>query len=270
MFRFLFVGVLVFFFCCALADGLEEVDTDVKLELHDPSADEPNEARWFWHLGVTSAFPRIESEKLVSKLYDPIMRGLAPGYDDVTLIGDYRDMGLLLAPQIGLGRRVGDHLTFTVHGGWAGGKVRTVQDTRTWLFLLPFHNDFEIYRSSAYVDIAVDAYPFGHPKLLDYESWRERFKAARPKVALSTTLLEADYKAKVRIGFGNVLPNIGIDLTDKWYLQSYKTRVGLEVPINRRNVLSFDAAYNWFEDLQYDFNGPIFSVIWQHYWERGK
>ncbi len=231
---------------------------------------EVNDARWFWHLGLTSSFPRIESEELVGKLYNPLMKTLAPGYDDVTLVGDYRDMGVLLAPQIGLGRRVGDHLTFTFHGGWAGGKVRTKQDAETLIPFLNLHNDFEIYRGAGYVDFAVDVYPFKHPKLLDYETWRERLKAARPKVALSTTIVQADYKAKVKIGLDKLpwIPNIGVTLTDEWLLQSYKTRVGLEIPINRRNVLSFDAAYNFFEDVQYDFNGPIFSVVWQHYWER--
>lgn len=246
-----------------------EWDTSESLQLQlDETNEEANDARWFWHLGITSAFPRIESENLVDELYDPLMQFLAPGYDDVTLVGDYRNMGLLLAPQIGLGRRLGDRLTLTFHAGWAGGKVRTEQDTRTWIFLLPFHNDFEIYRGASYADFAVDFYPLKHPKMKDYETWRERFKAGRPKVALSTTFTNAEYKAKVKIGFGNFLPNIGVTVTDEWSLQSYKTRIGYELPINRRNVLSFDLAYNFFEDLQYDFNGPIVSVIWQHYWDR--
>jgi hypothetical protein len=249
------------------AVDLAETPTDEKLELRLKKDEPPNEARWFWHLGLTSAFPRIESEKLITNIYDPIMEALAPGYDDVTIIGDYRDFGLLLAPQIGIGRRVGDHLTLTIHGGWAGGKVRTIQDTRSWIFLLPFHNDFEIFRGASYVDVAADVYPLGHPKLLDYETWRERFKAARPKAAISTTFTNAEYQAKVKIGFGK-LPNIGVTVTDEWLLQSYKPRIGLEIPINRRNVLSFDLAYNFFEELQYDFNGPIVSVIWQHYWKR--
>jgi hypothetical protein len=266
----LFAAILVFVSGLAFA---EELPTPTEEELGQQLVlrgveEPPNESRWFWHLGMTSAFPRIESENLVKQLYDPLMRAIAPAYDDVFLIGDYRDWGLLLAPQLGLGRRVGDHLTLTVHGGWAGGKVRTKQDLRSWFFLAPFHNDFEIYRSAAYVDFAADIYPFGHTKLLDYGSWRERFKAARPKVAISTTITNANYKAKVKLGFFEpLLPNIGITIEDEWTLQSYKPRVGLEIPINRRNILSFDIAYNFFEDLQYDFNGPIVSVIWQHYWK---
>lgn len=247
---------------------IPDMDTAEALSLRGMD-EEPNDTRWFWHLGLTSAFPRIESENLVKDLYNPLMRALAPAYEDVTLVGDYRDLGVLIAPQIGLGRRIGDHLTLTFHGGWAGGKVRTKQDLRSWILFAPLHNDFEIYRGAGYVDFAADIYPLGHPKLLDYGSWRERFKASKPKVALSTTITKADYVAKVKIGFFDpFLPNIGVTVKDEWLLQSYKTRVGWEIPINKRNVLSFDVAYNFFEDLQYDFNGPILSVIWQHYWER--
>lgn len=253
----------------AAAASVEELDTSQELTLKGPEQ-EANDARWFWHLGMTSAFPRIESEGLVKKLYDPIMGALAPGYDPVQLVGDYRDIGVLFAPQIGLGRRIGDHLTLTLHGGWAGGKVRTKQDAMFWIPFINIHNDFEIYRGAGYVDFGADIYPFKHTVLKDYGSWKERLKAAKPKVALSTTFTMADYKAKVHIGIDklNFLPHIGVKVTDEWFLQSYKTRVGLEVPINRRNILSFDIAYNFFEEQQHDFNGPIVSVIWQHYWER--
>lgn len=253
----------------AAAASVEELDTSGEISLKGPEQ-EANDARWFWHLGMTSAFPRIESEDLVKKLYDPIMGALAPGYDPVQLIGDYRDVGVLFAPQIGLGRRIGDRLTLTFHGGWAGGKVRTKQDAAFWIPLINIHNDFEIYRGAGYVDFGADFYPLKHTVLKDYGSWKERLKAAKPKVALSTTFTKADYTAKVHIGIDklNFLPHLGIKIEDEWLLQSYKTRVGLEVPINRRNVLSFDIAYNFFEEEQHDFNGPIVSVIWQHYWER--
>ncbi|MBI1320181.1 MAG: hypothetical protein GC168_14730 [Candidatus Hydrogenedens sp.] len=249
--------------------AIDALATDSEIELRVAKAeDEYNQARWFWYVGLNQTYPKIGSEKYINDLFEPLTQAIAPKYDEINTIGDLRDWGLLITPLVGVGRRIGNHLTLSVHGGWAGGSVRTIQDERSIFLGANLHNDFYMYRSAYYADFIIDVHPFGHTKLKDYETWRERFRAARPKISLDVVLTHANYKAVVTLGLTRVIPNIRIELDDAWTLIGLRPHAALEIPYNRNNQLVFTAGYNFFTAQEQDFEGPTFSVVWQHFWKR--
>ena len=247
---------------------IEAIEADEEIELRIADFDEPNDARWFFYLGLNQTFPKIESEDLINKLFEPLTQAIAPGFDEINTVGDLRDVGLLITPLIGVGRRIGDHFTVSMHGGWAGGYVRTEQRERILHIGPELYNDFFIYRGSWYLDFIVEAHPWGHTKLQAYDTWKERFKASRPKIALDFIFIHANYDSVVSLEVGRVLPNLRIELRDNWSIPGIRPHIGWEIPIDRHNQIVFTAGYNWFTRQRFDFEGPTFSVAWQHYWKR--
>jgi hypothetical protein len=205
----------------------------------------------------------MERERLIRQLFDPAMGFLAPGYDPVKTIGDYRDNGLLWSPIVGVGRLVGHRWVVFVQGGYNGGKVRTVADDRS-IFLLPLHTDFEIKRTALYTGFGIDYYPWGRPVLREYDGFWTRVRAAKMRVGSRFMATYATYDAKVKIGL-KPFPNLAIKSTDSWLIPSINPTIGIDIPKNERNAISIDASYGFFEDQKQDFNGWAFGVLWQHF-----
>lgn len=222
------------------------------------------ERPWFIYLQLVNAYPRMESEKLVGRLFDPAMRALAPSYEDVDTVRSLRDENKLWVPQFGAGKVLSDHWVAYFQWGWTAGKVRTKADDPS-IFLLPLHTDFEIKRGALSISGGANYYPFGTVKLNEFEGFSERLRASRPFIGADVTFTHATFRAKVKVGF-SPFPNIvNLELSDAWNLPSINTHVGLEYPLNDRNSLGITAGYSFFFDRAYDFEGVAVTLAWNHY-----
>lgn len=220
--------------------------------------------RWFVFAELVNAYPGLESEQLVEDYFNPAMRALAPGFDDVTTVGSLRDLHLLWVPQIGVGRLMGDRWRVFVQGGYTAGKVRTKSDD-TSIVLLPLHTDFEIKRSAATATLGLDFYPWGHATLDRYEGLHQRLRATRPRVGTSATLTYATYDAKAKAALRPFPHFLDLDLSDQWLLGSLNVNMGAEIPLSPRSSISFNAGYNFFSHEKGDFEGAAFTVAWNRY-----
>lgn len=225
---------------------------ETKLEVH---------RRWFIHAGVVNAYPYMKSEALIRRYYDPIMKGIAPGHDKVNTVGDLRDAHLLLPPQIGWGVNLSKRWSFSMQGGWAAGTVRTQQDNKSILFLAPWHEDFKIRRGAYYLGAGFDFFPFGMCEQRDYKGFVDRFKGIRPFIGESVTITDASYHAHAQLGIKG-LPNIGVQLEDRWVLPNLNIHLGLDFPINERGAISVNAGFNRFWEQTNDFQG--WAISWEY------
>lgn len=236
-------------------------------EVGASSAEERDRPRhWFVFLGLVNAYPKLESEKLVGDLFDPAMRLLAPGYDDVRTVRGSRDEHKLWVPQVGVGRVLGDRWSLYLQGGYAAGKVRTKANDRS-IVLLPLHTDFEIWRAALSSTLGLDFYPFRVVELRKYEGLWDRLRGAKPKLGTSLTWTHATFDAKVKVGVTHLVNFLDIKLSDSWYLPSLNTNIGMDVPLSRRTSLGFNAGYNFFSNRKRDFEGPAFTVTWNYFFK---
>lgn len=219
--------------------------------------------RWYVFLGLINAYPKLESEKAIQNIFDPVMGFLAPGYDDVTTVSTIRDMGLLWQPQFGLGYVVNDYLSLAVYGGYAEGKVRTKQTDRS-ILLLPLHTDLEIRRGAAYVGLSADVHPLGMAPLMHYDSFVDRLKGIRPTIGGRLTWTYAMFKSRIRVGL-DPFPNIGLNLSDYWHIPSVGLNAGFTMPLNERQQFATNFGYNWFLTEQSDFNAWSLSMEWRYF-----
>lgn len=226
-----------------------------------PEKAPPN--RWFLLLAWVNVYPKLESEKLVDKYFDPAMRFFAPGYDDVFTISDLRDKGLLWPPHFGIGYVLSPKWSVFFQSGYTVGKVRTEADDRS-ILLLPLHTDFEIQRGAAFFGVGVDFFPLGGVEMKRRKGLRQRLQDAKPSLGARYTYTYATYDAKVKAGF-KPLPNIGVRLSDSWFLPSVNLNLGFDIPLDERNLLFCNAGYAFFWEQEHDFSGPAFTIGWKHF-----
>lgn len=234
----------------------EETSTDIV----------PNDAEpptWYFFLGGVNAYPKMESEEPIDNIFNPLMKLIAPGFDDVKTVGDLRDDHLIWNPLIGMGRDIGKKWTLFTQLGYNGGTVRTKGDDRS-IFLLVLHTDFEIKRTALYGGIGFDYYPFGRVEMRKYAGWRERLRATRPSMGLRGMVTYATYDAKVKVGLGP-FPNLAYEPSDSWIIPSLHPALTVDVPINRDDAFSVKVDYSFFADQKDDFTAWTFTFSWKHY-----
>ncbi len=224
---------------------------------------------WYFFLGFSNAYPKMESERIVRKYYDGTMRHLSPTYDDVLTVGDLRDIGLLWVPYAGVGRTFGDKWAVFAQIGYSAGKVRTKADDPSYL-ILPLHTDFEIARGAFYAGLGADYYPWGMPELKEYHGLRERLRAAKPNIGARVTYVNATYKAKGKVGWKPFDNLVDYTQSDEWLIPSASPSIGVDVPLGPKSQLSFGASYSWFKEQKDDFEGPAFTIIWKRFFSTKK
>lgn len=232
-----------------------------------PVHDEPEQPlRWFVYVGLVNAYPKLEREELIERYFNPAMRLVAPGFDDVRTVRSLRDEYKLWVPQFGVGRIVGRRWSLFLQGGYTAGKVRSKSDDLS-IFLLPLHTDFEIKRGALSTTLGVDFFPFGVVRLKEYDGILERLRGTKPKVGSSLTWTYATFTAKIKAGlkpFPNVLD---IELSNAWYLPSINTNIGMDIPLGPRTSLGFNVGYNHYWEQEGDFEGPAFNVTWNYFFK---
>ncbi|HOC69781.1 MAG TPA: hypothetical protein PKO23_13340 [Candidatus Hydrogenedentes bacterium] len=233
----------------------------------DVSISEPERpSRWFMLPALINVYPKLESETLIRRYFNPAMRAVAPGFENVRTISSMRDEHLLWVPDAAFGYVVSPRWALYLHFGYSGGKVRTKADN-TSLLVLPLHTDFEIYRSSAYIGLCADVFPWGMPERRTYVGLGERLRNIRPSIGFRLTENYAGYKVKAKAGLTNYTHFLNLDLEEHWWVTTYNMNIGVDIPVNADNALVLNAGYNISFSRGYDFDGTAFTVGWKHYFK---
>jgi hypothetical protein len=217
---------------------------------------------WYVLFAWVNTYPELKSEKPIDQYFNPAMRLLAPGFDDVYTISDLRDDHLLWPPHIAIGRNFGKRWSASFEFGYATGKVRTKATDPTWL-LLPLHTDFEIKRDALYWGPGLDYYPFGRVEMRARNGLGERLRGIRPSIGTRVTWTYASYDAKVKAELGRWGRFLNLNLHDSWSLTSVNFNIGADVPLTKNSLLHLNGGYNWFDHRQYDFEGTAYTVAYK-------
>jgi hypothetical protein len=220
--------------------------------------------KWNVLFSLVNIYPALESESLVKDIYDPLMRILAPGYDNVYTVGDLRDDHVLLAPHIGIGYSITPRWSFCMQGGYSAGTLVS-EDTWPSRLLLPLHSHVAITRGGYYVTAGFDFWPLKQVEQKKYAGWGERVRGIRPMIGARYNLNYATFDAKVKIRF-KPLPNlIDVKISEAYMLTGIIVNAGFDMPITAYSHMTFEADYNFFQSHEEDFNGPAITIGIKHY-----
>jgi hypothetical protein len=232
----------------------------------EPALAPAHESPWFILPALINVYPKLGSEGLIRRYFNPAMRLIAPGFRDVRTISSLRDECILWTPDFAFGRTLSRYLAVYVHFGYSGGKVRT-KAHNTSVFILPLHTDFEIYRSAAYIGLCADVFPLGAPERKDYHGVWERLWNTKPSIGFRVTETYAGFKAKVKVGFTDFTHIVDLTLKDHWWVTTFNANIGADIPLDRRNALTLNVGYNRSLTQAFDFDGGEFTVGWKHYFK---
>ncbi|MFA7693106.1 MAG: hypothetical protein WCX86_09435 [Candidatus Hydrogenedentales bacterium] len=222
---------------------------------------EPN---WFILPAVINVYPKLESERLIRKYFNPGMRLLAPGFDNVRTVSSLRDDHLLWVPDFAVGRVLSPNWALYLHFGYSGGTVRTKANDRS-LLLLPLRTDFEIFRSSAYLGLCIDGFPWGIPEPRRYKGIRDHLRHTKPFFGFRLTQNYAGYKVKAKAQLSPLPKFLNFQQRENWWVTTLNLNIGADIPINERNVFVLNGGYNFSFHRAYDFNGVAITAGWKHY-----
>ncbi len=255
---------------CTVAYGVDEKCSDsaccdaTKVQCANAKRAE-HQSPWFILPSLINVYPKLESEKPIVEYYNPIMRLLAPDFDDVRTVGTLRDAHILWTPDFAIGRVMSRYLALYVHVGYSAGTVRT-KATNASVFLVPLRTDFQIYRSAAYVGLCADLFPFGMPERKKYGSLMERLRNTKPSIGLRFTENYAGYRAKTNAAFP-AMRLFEVDLKDNWWVAGLNANLGADVPLSERDALTLNAGYNFALTRGFDFDAAAFTLGWKHYFK---
>ena len=242
---------------------ITEMDT---VEINAMGVSAPEEkSPWFIVLSLINVYPKLESEELIRRLYNPAMRLLAPGFQDVRTPGDYRDEHLLWTPEIGIGRILSPRWSAKIYLGYSAGTIRTKAKNPSILFGIPLKTDFEIYRSAAYLGLGANFFPWGMPERKKYSGWLERLRNSKANLGLTLTHTYAGYKVKATAAFAEGPNFLNFEQEDNWWVTSFNANIAADIPFNKRNALSLNAGYSFAFQKGYDFDAAAFTIGWKRY-----
>jgi len=147
--------------------------------------------------------------------------------------------------------------------GYGVGPVRSKSDDPS-IFLFPLHTDVELKRAAFVVTPGLDYFPLGMVEQRKYRGLKDRLKAAKPMLGIRVPWTYASYEANVKLGFRPFGNLISIKQGDAWDIWSVNFNVGVDIPVNERNQLNFNAGHGFFAERDYDFGGPTWSVSWKY------
>ncbi len=256
---------LLFALACPLVQpAAEEAPPAGVADLSDSLVRAKASRDWYYFIAAVNVYPALESEELINRILEPVLRTLSPGHEGVYTVSDLRNDHGLWPPHIGVGKNLNDQWSVFLEAGYTAGKVRTKNDRRS-ILLLPLHTDFEIHRSAVFAGIGLDYFPWGMAEQRTYDGLGDRLSNIRPFLGTRLTWTHATFRAKAKLGLAP-LPNfVNLELGDSWTLPSATIVGGFDLPLSRDTTLTMNAGYNHFWDQDFDFEGYAFTIQWRRY-----
>jgi len=255
--------------CCAFSSGAEEAKGDEAKEQGSVQAD-PKEGkkstprRWYLRLEGLNIYPDLEDEKLLEGPANGAFRLLTFGHHDLRTFSEQRDNAGLWAPQTGVGRDIGEHVSVFAQAGYSTGILRTDQRNPTRL-LLPLRSSLEMRRGGTYVVIGADCYPYGFPAQRRYHGLVDRLSETKLLAGVRFSYNRTVFDGNLNLGSPPLSRLLHVRMDKAWDIFNFYPVLGAEVPVTQNTTVSFSATYNYPSQQKENLRGPGMSISVKRY-----
>lgn len=253
--------------------GLAAAEETSKPEMGDGAAssnegtDDGQKKKWQVFFSAANIWPKLdESEGKIDKLINNGLGRLFPRWEEPETFKDWRDDFKLWDLQLGVGREINPHLAwYAIVGGVRGYQPNS---GRYLLLGVPVKVNANFERTVFCAGVGLDYYPWGQPTLSESSAgenpiWR-RLREAKPYFEAATGYVDVKGRASASIE----RPLLGkiIRYTDKarYDLFYVSPRVGIDIPLSKRNSISFSAGPLKFTSHQREFDNLSFYTTLRH------
>ncbi len=247
-------------FCCVFSAYAAQVKTDKakgkapsQIKRHETEAEKKK--RWYVRFEGLNIYPELEDEKLLEGPINAAFRVLTPKHEGFETFSQQRDRAGLWAPQIGIGRDLGAHLSLFTAVGYSSDILRTNQCHPT-LLLFPMRSSLEMRRGGTYVVLGADYYPFGLPDQRRYHGLVERLREAKPLAGIRVSYNRTVFDANMNLGGPPLNRLLHLRIDKAWGIFNFYPILGAEMPITRDTAISLGATYDYPSQQKRNLRGP--------------
>lgn len=233
-----------------------------RVETAEERAEAPYEREWFWFICTTNY--HLDLKESESQIERQINRGLGllfPRWDNPTTFKDWGDDFYLWDLSGGFGRDISPKFSWAVY---AGGGMGTVPNEKEYMPLgLPLKLNVDFTRRSVFTGAGFTWYPIGKPEKTGRGFWRS-LRDTKPQFEMN---LGYNYQVsiadvRVRLPFIGRVARIKQDM--RYHLYWASPRVGVEIPITKRDTLNILYGELFFLDHGDEFDGYILEFFVRH------
>lgn len=255
--------------CCVFSSAADEAQEDETKALApvpaDPEkAEEDKPRRWYLRFEGLNIYPDLEDEKVLEGPGNTAFRLLTVNHEDFETFSQQRDNAGLWAPQMGLGRDIGNRLSIFAQAGYSTGILRTNQRKPTRL-LLPLRSSLEMRRGGTYLVLGADYYPFGFPAQRRYHGLVDRLRETKPVAGARVSLNRTVFDGNFNLGSPPVSRLLHVRMDKAWYIFNFYPTLGAEIPLTENTTVSLSATYNYPSQQKENLRGPGISISLKRY-----
>lgn len=221
---------------------------------------------WYWMVGLANVYPRLrESTSEIDRDINGLFGNLLPRWKEPTTFADWRGDGKLWDVHLGVGRSFNDKWSWFSTVGIIEGTART--DNEYYPLLIPMDVNVKFHRRVWFISTGVDYYPWGKPHIEDAPDghWlMRRLRASKPYVEAAGGYVNVYTIGQVRVGLpliGDVAKVKHAEYYDLFYVSP---RIGIDIPIDEKSSLAFQAGYLFFTAQPDEFDTASYYVFYKH------
>jgi len=221
---------------------------------------------WYIIMGGSNVHPGLKkSEQFINQKMNGPLNLLFWDWRRPTTFRNWRDSFFLWEPYIGIVKGIDEHFTIFLTGGVIGGTL--TNKSQNHLLVIPMKTTVKFGRFAEYATLGFNYYPFERPNpesLPEKFSIKQTFAHAKPFAAFGLTAMR-----QVETGSASIAWPSG----DRIYKQRERfdyrfghvsARLGLELPINKRDSVTASAGYAFCQPHPEEFSGPVMGLFFMH------
>ena len=248
----------------------ETEDQFVGAEAPD-AVDEPSASddlsKWFVVFGAGNVHPRLEiSEARIDRQINRVFGTVLPRWSEPRTFRDWRDEFRLWDFHVGFGRDLSPNWVWASTAGGTAGTVRNRDRYYPAGIPTMFHIDFS--RKLWFVSTGLFYYPCGQSVFDQSPGAMGRLerslRGTRPFVGCVAGYIDLTVEGKVKLDFP--LTPFTPRIVHKDHIRPFyiSPRIGVDVPITRRNELVLAAGYLFFNEDSADLNNLSLYLMFKH------
>lgn len=222
--------------------------------------------QWFFFWGPANVHARLkESEAEINHKINDTAGRIVPGWNRPTTFKDWSDQFKLWDLHFGLGRDISPKWTWFVDTGGIIGSVKN-RDSY-WFYVVPLKTKIDFARDVWFLACGVEYYPWGKPRLDPSAGSRgltRSLKSTKPFMELAAGHVHAKDTADVKLSIPKALITLKQHEELRHDANYISPRLGVEVPLDSNDSVTFEAGYLFFDEHPSDFNNISLYLLHHH------
>jgi len=226
-------------------------------------------SKWQIFFAAANVYPGLEeSESKIDKMINGGLGVLFYNWNEPTTFKDWGEEGRLWDFQVGIARRLNEKWSCYAATGGTLGLIENGNNYWTWLAPIPMKVETDFERKLWFLTTGLDYYFMGRPELPERREGEmglvRCLRGAKPYAEMATGYINLKSRAMVRLKAPVVGQFLGYEDATRYDLFYLSPRLGVDIPVTKRDSVSFAAGYLFFTNHTKEYDNTSIYAIYRH------